>query len=56
MRTGPLRTVDGDPPVTRRGCIAQAWSVAEARRAGLRVAAADPVGAAPTGRRGFQPA
>ena len=24
---------DGDPPLTRRGCIAQAWSVAEVLRA-----------------------
>ena len=27
-----LREMDGDPPHTPRGCIAQAWSVAEVLR------------------------
>jgi glycogen debranching enzyme len=31
---------DGDPPFTPRGCIAQAWSVAEALRAWAAIAAA----------------
>jgi glycogen debranching enzyme len=30
---------DGDPPFTPRGCIAQAWSVAEALRAWTTIAA-----------------
>jgi glycogen debranching enzyme len=29
---------DGDPPYTPRGCIAQAWSVAEALRCWVRTA------------------
>jgi glycogen debranching enzyme len=29
---------DGDPPFTPRGCIAQAWSVAETLRAWLEIA------------------
>ena len=31
---------DGDPPFTPRGCIAQAWSVAEVLRAWINIAAA----------------
>jgi len=56
MRTGRPRAVDGDPPFTPRGCIAQAWSVAETLRAWLAVLAADPASHAPAGQRGSQPA
>jgi glycogen debranching enzyme len=47
---------DGDPPFTPRGCIAQAWSVAETLRAWLAVAAAEPVAAGLPRRRGSRPA
>ena len=47
---------DGDPPFTPRGCIAQAWSVAETLRAWLAVAAVEPAPAGPAGRRAPRPA
>lgn len=47
---------DGDPPFTPRGCIAEAWSVAETLRAWLAVAAVGPARAGPTGRRASRPA
>jgi predicted glycogen debranching enzyme len=42
---------DGDPPFTPRGCIAQAWTVAETLRAWLATAAPGP-GRAPAGPAG----
>jgi glycogen debranching enzyme len=36
---------DALPPVTARGCIAQAWSVAEVLRAWVATAPAEPAAA-----------
>jgi len=40
---------DGDPPHTPRGCIAQAWSVAEALRAWRSLAQPAAASAQPAG-------
>jgi glycogen debranching enzyme len=41
---------DAEPPFTPRGCVAQAWSVAETLRAWVEIA-----GGSPPGERGASP-
>jgi predicted glycogen debranching enzyme len=42
---------DGDPPHRPRGCVAQAWSVAEVLRAAAELAQTSKIGRAASGRR-----